>query len=194
MTDEEIRFTGWEPLPLTPALARLYGYPGGTAGYRKLVADGSLVAIVGRDTNGYAFALSHVPYFDPTTVVPGRHPTFVEVYAARRVLVPADVLMVAVLEPMSYALRLRWERVQAATMLPSTPGLPTTVKCVQMYCEGLTEDAVFGTQDIPTPTPVYTPPPPPAPVGPVTIPDELLGDAELAALEDDDDHEPDPEA
>jgi len=188
LESDPLRTTGWEPLELTPQLARLYGHPTGTRAYRKLVSDGALVAIVGRDDNGHALALTHVAYLAPDELVPGRLPTFVEVYAARNVLVPRDVLMVAVLEPMSYALRLRWERAQTLDPLPAPPGFPTTVKCVQMFVEAVTDDVVFGTQDIPNPTPF----PVVAardPVGPV--PDELLGDADRAALEDDDeDDEP----
>ena len=75
MTEDHIRAAGWEPLTLTPQLARLYGYPAATRGYRKLTSDGSLVAILGHDDNGHAFALTHVAYFDPATVVPGRMPT-----------------------------------------------------------------------------------------------------------------------
>jgi hypothetical protein len=195
MTDDNsLRVAGWEPLGMTPELAHRFGYPGGTTGYCKLVHDGTLVAILGRDTGGYAFALSHVTYFDPDQFVPGRLPTFAEIYAARGVLVPHDVLMVAVLEPMSFALRLRWERAQSTDLPPAAPGLPTTVKCVQMYCEAVTEDCVFGTQDIPNPTPSFPTPPAPDPVGPVTVPDELLGDAERATLEDDDDDDPNPAA
>src|SRR5215475_9018206 len=181
-----LRATGWEPLELTPQLARLYGHPTGTKAYRKLISDGVLVAIVGHDDNGHAMALTHVAHFAADEVVPGRLPTFAEVYAARNVLVPREALMVAVLEPMSFALKLRWERVQSRDMLPTTPGLPTTVKCVQMYVEAVTEDVVFGTQDVPNPTPTPRWPAVPLrdPVGPV--PDELLGDAERAALEDDD--------
>lgn len=189
MTEDHIRAAGWEPLTLTPTLARLYGYPAATRGYRKLVADGVLVAILGHDDHGHAFALSHVPAFDPDQIVPGRLPTFVEVYAARGMLVPHDVLMVAVLEPMSYALRLRWERAQTRDPLPSAPGLPTTIKCVQMFVEAVTDDVVFGTQDIPNPTSRFPTVALPDPVGPV--PDELLGDADRAALEDDDDETPD---
>jgi hypothetical protein len=200
--DNSLLVAGWEPFAITPELFHRFGYPGGTTGYRKLVHDGALVAIVGQSTNGWAFALSHVVTLeDPDAMVPGRYPTFAEVYGARRVLVPDDALMVAVLEPMSFALRLRWQRAQSTDPLaglawggpPAAPGLPTTVKCVQMYCEGVTEDCVFGTEDIPSPTPV--PPrgsevyPARDPVGPVPFPDELLGDAE-AALKDDDE-EPD---
>jgi hypothetical protein len=194
MDEDALRVAGWETFSVTPPIARRYGLPDGTSGFRKLVDDGALIAIVGQSTNGWAFALSHVVTLeDPDAMVPGRYPTFAEVYGARRVLVPDDALMVAVLEPMSMALRLRWERVHSPSLLPQAPGLPTTVKCVQMYCEGVTEDCVFGTQDIPSPTPV--PPrgsevyPARDPVGPVPFPDELLGDAE-AAIEDDDE-EPD---
>jgi hypothetical protein len=180
---------GWDAIQITPAVARIYGMPEGTTGYRKLVADGAIVAIVGKDTNGWSLAITHVVAYDPEIAIPGRFPLFAEIYGARRNLIPEDALMVAVLEPMSFALRLRWERVRSASLLPSTPGLPTTVKCVQMYCEGLTEDCVFGTSDIATPTPAPLVPPAPAdPVGPV--PDELLGDAELAALEDDEPEDP----
>lgn len=186
MDADTIRATGWEEIPdLTPDLARLYGMPDATKAYRKLVSDGSLVAVVGRSDNGYAFALTHVAYFDATRVIPGRYPTWVDVYAARRVLIPNEtILMVAVLEPMTYALRLRWERAQSLDRMPPAPGLPTTVKCVQMYCEGVTEDCVFGTEDVPTPTPVPVTSfgLPPDPVGPV--PHELLGDAEEAALDE----------
>ena len=184
------RAAGWEAIPLTPDTARIYGLPEGTSAFRKLVHDGVLVAILSRDSNGHALALSHVAHYDADVAIAGRFPTWAEVYGARRMLLPDDALMVAVLEPMSYALRLRWERVHSQTMLPQAPGLATTVKCVQMYCEGVTEDCVFGTQDIVAPPPPPRPTTPPfEPIGPV--PDELLGDAELAALEDED--EPDPE-
>jgi len=185
LESDPLRATGWEPLDLTPHLARLYGHPTGTKGYRKLVSDGSLIAIVGHDDNGYAMALTHVAHFAADEIVPGRIPTLVEVYTARNVLVPRDVLMVAVLEPMAYALRLRWERAQTLDPMPTAPGLPTTVKCVQMYVEAVTDDVVFGTDDIPNPTSRFPVVAPRDPVGPV--PDELLGDAELALEDDDED-------
>src|SRR5215467_11942539 len=184
LESDPLRATGWTPLDVTPQLVRRYGLPTGTHGYRKLVSDGSLIAIVGRDDNGHAMALTHVAYFAADEIVPGRLPTFAEIYAARNVLVPRDALMVAVLEPMSFALRLRWERAQTLDPLPSPPGLPTTVKVVQMYVEAVTDDVVFGTDDVPNPTSRLPLVAPRDPVGPV--PDELLGDAELAALEDND--------
>jgi len=191
LESDPLHALGWEPLELTPQLAHLYGHPTGTKGYRKLVSDGVLVAIVGRDDNGYAMALTHVIHIAADETVPGRLPTFIEVYAARNVLVPHDALMVAVLEPMSYALRLRWERVQTLDPLPSPPGLPTTVKCVQMYVEAVSDDVVFGTQDVPNPTPAWPAVPVRDPVG--AVPDELLGDAEHADEEEDDDGPPDGE-
>jgi len=185
LESDPLRATGWTPLDVTPQLVRRYGLPTGTHGYRKLVSDGCLVAIVGRDDNGHAMALTHVAHFATDEPVPGRLPTFADVYAARNVLVPRDVLMVAILEPMSYALRLRWERAHTLDPMPPPPGLPTTVKCVQMYVEAVTDDVVFGTDDVPNPTSRFPVIPRRDPVGPV--PDELLGDAEHAALEDDPD-------
>jgi hypothetical protein len=176
------RATGWDEITdLNPETARTYGLPGATQAYRKIVSDGALVVVVSHDDHGYAFALSHVAHFDHQAIIPGRLPTFSEVYCARRVLIPNEtVLMVALLEPMSFALRLRWERVQSAEMLPVAPGLPTTVKVVQMFCEGVTEDCVFGTQDVPTPTPagVYqlvVPESSPDFVGPKLPPVDALG-------------------
>jgi len=188
LESDPLRATGWEPLALTPHLARLYGHPTGTHAYRKLVSDGSLVAVVGHDDNGYALALTHVAHFAADELIPGRLPTVVELLTARNVLIPRDALMVAILEPMSFALKLRWERVNSRDMLPAPPGLPTTVKCVQMYVEAVTEDAVFGTQDVANPTPGWPAVVPVRdPVGPVSVPDELLGDPEGTEDDEDDD-------
>jgi hypothetical protein len=87
---------------------------------------------------------------------------------------------------MNLGLRLRWERVQSPSLLPQAPGLPTTVKVGQIYVEAVTEDVVFGTEDIANPVPAV-PTPVRDPVGPVPPPDELLGDADLADLDDDGD-------
>ena len=194
MADQTPFATGWYPIALTPDAAHLYGLPAATRGYRRLVHDGALVALVAHTDNGSALAVTHLAHYDPLTAVPGRMPTLVEVYAARRVLIPDEPLMVLILEPMSYALKLRWQRTHQDFTPPPAPGLPTTVKCVQMYVEAITEDVVFGTEDIATPAPATVwPVPPPIPAGPVgPVPDELLGDAELATLEEEDD-DPDPE-
>src|SRR5262245_41298116 len=186
---DALRTAGWEPLTVTPRLARSYGYPAGTTGYRKPVSDGVLVAIVGHDDNGHAFALSHVPYFDADDVFPRRLPTFVELYAARRVLVPPDALMVAVLEPMSYALRLRRERAQTRDPLPSAPGLPPTLKCVQLFVEAVTDEVGFAPQDSPNPAARL---PRVARADRVRrVPDERLGEDDRPAVGGVDDEPPD---
>jgi hypothetical protein len=181
---------GWDPIPLTPDQARLFGLPAADQGYRRLVHDGALVALTAHSDNGYALAITHLTRdFAEGVVVPGRLPTLLDVYAARRVLIPEGPLMVCCLEPMSYALRLRWARTPGAQdeSPPPAPGLPTTVKVVQMYCEGITEDAVFGTEDIPSPTPVLPLPSTPPPSHPLAAFSDELFDVEDEDEPDDDD-------
>jgi len=138
---------GWTEAEFTPAILTILGLPTATAAHRKLVSDGVLIALTTKNEHGWTLVVSHI-YAGIDNILPGRMPTIHELRDARHALVPWEwVHMVALIEPPPKAILARLNRTETAQ--PDTiaaPGLPTSVRCVQMHIAAVTDDVVFGTE------------------------------------------------
>jgi len=138
---------GWVETPISPGNLTLLGLPGATSAHRKLVSDGVLVALASKTEHGWTLVVSHI-YAGIDSILPGRMPTILELREARETFIPYDwVHMVALLEPPTKAILERLQRSDSTRSdTIAAPGLPTSVRCVQMHVEGVTDDVVFGTE------------------------------------------------
>jgi len=138
--------TGWVDATISPGHLALLGLPTATQAHRKLVSDGVLVALAAKTEHGWTLVVSHI-YAGIESILPGRMPTILELRDARETLIPSDwVHMVALLEPPTKAILERLQRTGVRQDTIAAPGLPTSVRCVQMHIEGITDDVVFGTE------------------------------------------------
>jgi hypothetical protein len=131
---------------LGDSIERLHtlGLPQATEVYRRPTGDGHLWGLVQQDDRGWTLVLTHTA-LDPVSslLIPGRLPTLVECYAARRQLLPEQPLMVILLTRTTQVLLHRLHYARPGVM-PQGSGLPTTVRCVQAYIEDLTDDCLLG--------------------------------------------------
>jgi len=138
---------GWIEATFDPPHLTILGLPQAASAHRKLVSDGILIALTTKNEHGWTLVLSHI-YAGIEAILPGRLPTIHELREARDRLIPRDfVHMVALIEPPTKALLARVNRTETAP--PDTiaaPGLPTSVRCVQMHLDAVTDDVVFGTE------------------------------------------------
>jgi len=137
---------GWIAAAFEPAVLAILGLPDATLAHRKLVSDGALIALTQQNEHGWTLVVSHI-YNGIESIRPGRVPTLAELREARDRFIPTDTVhMVALLEPLTMAILGRIARHE--TMRPDTisaPGLSTSVRCVQVHIEDVTDDVVFGT-------------------------------------------------
>jgi len=138
---------GWVEATISPGNLALLGLPAATHAHRKLVSDGVLIALTTQNEHGWTLVLSHI-YAGIDSILPGRMPTILELRDARETFIPYDwVHMVALLEPPTKAILERLQRSEGTRSdTIAAPGLPTSVRCVQVHIEGLTDDVVFGTE------------------------------------------------
>src|SRR5262245_41670895 len=125
----------------TPMLYEL-GLPHAHEVYRKACTDGALWGLIQRDDRGWTLVLTHTTTTATTEPpIPGRLPTLVECLAARRQLLPPRPLMVVLLDRATQVLLTRMHASRPGIM-PQGSGLPTTVRCVEMHIEPVTDDCV----------------------------------------------------
>ena len=137
---------GWIEAEFEPALLTVLGLPSADHAHRKLISDGVLIALTTKNEHGWTLVVSHI-YAGIESILPGRMPTILELREARDRFIPYDwVHMVALLEPPTKAILERLSRTERRADTIAAPGLPTSVRCVQMHVEGLTDDVVFGTE------------------------------------------------
>jgi hypothetical protein len=121
------------------------GLPTATQAWRKLVDDGALWALTAQNEHGWTLVVTHVQVAAIDQIIPGRPPTLDELREARRIFVQDDrTIMAALLDSMTPAMLARITRSGDLTTGPSAPGVASTVRCVQVHVEGLTDDVVFG--------------------------------------------------
>jgi hypothetical protein len=133
----------WQRQHESPARLYALGLPHATAVYCKVVHDGHLWGLTQEDDRGWTLVVTHTGPLPPADeLVPGRLPTLVELYAARRQLVPARPLMVALLTRMTERFLSQLQTTRPGLMPPDS-GLPTTVRCVEAALE-FTDDLVLG--------------------------------------------------
>jgi len=121
------------------------GLPIATAGYRLIVTDGVLYVLTAKNEHGWTVAVTHTQGGALGDLVPGRLPTIDELRAACESFVDDPyAIMAALTEPLSQNLQERINRTGDAVTGPTAPGLSTTVRCVQVFVEGITDDVVYG--------------------------------------------------
>jgi hypothetical protein len=132
-------------LALPASILFTLGLPQASDVYRRPTDDGHLWALLQHDDRGWTMVLTHTASEStPEMLVPGRLPTLVECYAARRQLLPARSLIVVLLGRATEVLLTRLHTTRPGVMPPGS-GLPTTVRCVEAYVEDVTDDVVLGT-------------------------------------------------
>jgi hypothetical protein len=137
---------GWMALDDPASVRDLFGLPIATAGYRLIVGDGVLWVLTAKNEHGWTVAMTHTQTGNILDVIPGRMPTLDELRAACATFVEDGyAIMAALVEPMTQAMRERINRTGNVATGPNAPGLSTTVRCVQVFIEGITDDVVFGT-------------------------------------------------
>ena len=129
----------WQRQHEPPARLFTLGLPQATQVYRYTTADGFLWGLTQEDDRGCTLVVTHTA---DDTLVPGRLPTLVELYAARRQLVPARPLMVALLTRATDRFLTQLQTTRPGLMPPDS-GLPTTVRIVEAHLE-YTDDVVIG--------------------------------------------------
>jgi len=136
----------FDDLPGPFALAA-FGLPLATEAYYLIVPDGALFACTVKNEHGWTLTVTHTETTDLAMIAPGRLPTLDELRAARETCVPAGIIMAALLDRMTAAHLGRMTRTGDATTGPTAAGLSTTVRCVQVFVEGLTDDVVYGIEE-----------------------------------------------
>lgn len=131
----------WERQHETPSRLFRLGLPEATEVYRYTTTDGYLWGLTQEDDRGWTLVVTHTTQ-DPDVLVPGRLPTLVELLAARRQLIPARPLMVALLTRATERFLTQLETTRPGLM-PKDSGLPTTVRIVEAHLE-YTDDLVIG--------------------------------------------------
>jgi hypothetical protein len=145
--------------PVPDGLLIALGLPQASTVYRKLVSDGVLWAALAHDAHGWILSVSHTVDGSVAVIVPGRFPTLVEIYAARKALLTDESMMTVLLE-------IPRPRVQARWPDPPVGALPTTIFSLEVHLEDVTDDLV-------------TTVPAPAPPAPSVSPDpDSFGDDE----------------
>jgi hypothetical protein len=135
----------WIAVQLEPPDLMLLGLPTATAARRKLVSDGVLIALTEQNEHGWTLVVSHI-YAGLESMVPGRMPTILELREARQAFIPGEfVLMAALLEQPPARILARMNRTETVPLeTPVAPSLTTSVRCVQVHVEAITDDVVFG--------------------------------------------------
>jgi hypothetical protein len=131
----------WQRQHETPARLFTLGLPHATAVYRYATVDGLLWGLTQEDDRGWTLVVTHTTAATDV-LVPGRLPTLVECYTARRQLIPARPLIVVLLTWGTDRLLSRMQTTRPGVMPPDS-GLPTTVRCVEAHLE-FTDDVVLG--------------------------------------------------
>jgi hypothetical protein len=135
----------WIAVQFEPPDLMLLGLPTATVARRKLVSDGVLIALTEHNEHGWTLVVSHI-YAGIESMVPGRMPTILELREARQAFIPGEfVLMAALLEQPPARTLARMNRTDTVPLeTPVAPGLTTSVRCVQVHVEAITDDVVFG--------------------------------------------------